>query len=264
MKVQDITPPEGFEWRTWVDRWDRMQARYLVRRAERFATIVRIVRATQGPVARILDLGCGPGTLMQALLDAFPQAWVCGIDFDPMVLYLAEKRLARYGERAQLVVADFREDSWYERVRAPLDGVVSATALQWLLPEQLEAVYHQLAQMLRPGGLFLNADHVGSEQPSIQGAWEEHRAEMRTQEGNAAADDWDEFWAAYADALGLDVRQVHQRIVGDWEGGVEEGLPLSWHLDALRQRGFGAVDCFWRCDCDAIYGGVRDSRGALE
>ena len=57
-------------WREWVARWDRMQARYLVGRAERFAVIARLVRETQGPAPRIVDLGCGPGSLSAALLDA--------------------------------------------------------------------------------------------------------------------------------------------------------------------------------------------------
>ena len=38
--------------------------------------------------------------------------------------------------------------------------------------------------------------------------------------------------------------------------GVEEGLPLAWHFDKLTESGFSSVDCFWRCDCDAIYGGI--------
>lgn len=38
---------------------------------------------------------------------------------------------------------------------------------------------------------------------------------------------------------------------------VEEGLPLAWHLDTVREHGFAHVDCFWRSDRDAIYGGIR-------
>jgi hypothetical protein len=34
-------------------------------------------------------------------------------------------------------------------------------------------------------------------------------------------------------------------------------LPLWWRLDALREAGFEGADCFWRLDCDAIYGGIR-------
>lgn len=255
----EIEPPEGFDWLYWVGRWDRMQERYLVRRGERFETVVRLVQDTQGPAPQILDLGCGPGSLMQALLGAFPGAEIVGIDFDPTILLLARERLAPYGARAGLHLADLRDGSWPEAVAGPLDAVVSATALHWLTADQLATLYRQIAQLLRPGGLFVNADHVGSDCAPVQKGWARHRQEMRDLEGNTGADDWDEFWAAYAQALGLDVDEIHERMLGGWEGGIEDGLPLAWQLDTLRALGFHSVDCFWRCDCDAIYGGIWGS-----
>lgn len=60
-----------------------MQERYLVERAERFETIVRLIRETQHSLEAVLDLGCGTGSLMSSVLEAFPEASVTGIDFDP-------------------------------------------------------------------------------------------------------------------------------------------------------------------------------------
>jgi SAM-dependent methyltransferase len=155
--------------------------------------------------------------------------------------------------RAHLIQADLRDPSWAEGIPLPLDAVLSATALHWLLPEPLTALYRQVARMLRPGGLLLNADHVGSEYPPLQGAWERHRETMRKREDHGDADDWDGWWAAYSQALGLE--RGPQEPIDGWEGGIEDGLPLAWHLDRLRECGFCSVDCFWRSDCDAIYGG---------
>ena len=78
--------PDGIQWQHWVERWDRMQERYLVRRAERIELLVNLVRRTVSPVRRILDLGCGTGSLMQPFLEAFPDAVVYGIDFDSVLL----------------------------------------------------------------------------------------------------------------------------------------------------------------------------------
>jgi len=255
--LKHFTPPADLDWRSWVDRWDRMQERYLVKRAERFDTIIRMIRATQRKVENVVDLGCGTGSLMFALLDALPEARVVGVDFDPIVLWLAKARLARFGERASLVTADLRDPSWTNVVHSPVDAVVSATAIHWLTLEQLTALYGQLAEVIRPGGIFLSADHVGSDSPEIQRAWEDHRQEMRAQEADSRSDDWKGFWAAYMEALGLEARETRERVIGGWEGGVEDGLPLAWHLDRLREHGFAHVDCFWRSDCDAVYGGIR-------
>lgn len=257
MSTEDNPAPESFDWQHWVNRWERMQERYLVGRAARFEIMTRLVRETQASVTRVVNLGCGPGSLMIQMLTSFPHAQVCGIDFDPTILVLARARLDQYGDRAQLILADLRDASWPQSIPAPVDAVVSATALHWLVPDQLARVYHQVAQILRPGGILLNADHVGSPSPEIQQAWVRHREELRAREDTSSGDDWDGFWKAYAEALNVDVQEAHQRIVGGWEGGVEDGLPLAWHLDRLRESGFWAVDCFWRCDCDAIYGGIR-------
>ncbi len=253
----DINKPPSLDWQSWVDRWDRMQERYLVNRPERFEVISRLIRRTQQTVTKVVDLGCGTGSLMLGVLDVFPNAEVLGVDFDPSLLWLARARLERFGSRSRTELLDLRNPSWTHSITGPVDAVISATALHWLSPAQLASAYHGIAQILRSGGIFLNADHVGSDSPEVQREWECHRAEMLKQEGKDQSDDWEGFWAEYSKALKLDAREIHQRVIGGWEGGVEEGLPLSWHFDRLRENGFVHVDCFWRCDCDAIYGGIR-------
>ena len=251
-----IALPPGFDWQHWITRWERMQERYVVGRDERFAVMMRMIRATQPAALRVLDLGCGPGSLTLRVLEAFPDAQVVGIDFDPTLLALARAQLARFGNRVKLVRADLRDSSWAESVAAPFDVVVSATALHWLAAEQLAGVYRRVGQVVRPGGIFLNADHVGSDSAPIQKAWEKHRDEMLAQGANTAADDWSGFWKAYGQVLSVDIEEIHQRMARDQEG-VEQGMPLAWHFHELKASGFRHVDCFWRSDGDAIYGGIR-------
>ncbi len=248
--------PADINWQHWVQRWDRMQERYLLKRPERFAIITQMIGSTQRAVGLVLDLGCGTGSLMLQILENFPKANVFGIDFDPTLLPLAKQRLERFGERAKLILADLREDSWSRLVPHSMDAVISATALHWFKPQQLACLYQQIAGVLRPGGIFLNADHVGSDHPLIQKIWQKRREKMHAEQANEQADSWESFWKDYTKALGTNAREINMRVIGQWEGGVEEGLPLSWHFDELRESGFHSVDCFWRCDCDAIYGGI--------
>jgi SAM-dependent methyltransferase len=251
-----IAVPQGFNHGQWIDRWDRMQRGYLVRREERFAVMVELVRAVVPTPGAVLDLGCGSGSVTLRLADAFPQASIVGIDFDPAMLVLARARLAGLGGRVQLLCRDLRRDDWTDGLPESIDAAVSATAMHWFNPQQLAGLYKQMAGVMRRGGIFLNADHVASDESAIQKAWEQRRRQMRAEQADPGADDWTGFWAGYADALGIDIRKLQKRIwtPSDW---VEPGMPLAWHFDRLREAGFTSVDCFWRCDCDAIYGGIR-------
>jgi trans-aconitate methyltransferase len=253
--------PEGFDWQSWVSRWEKMQGRYLVKRNERFDIIVQMIRDTQDNVTSIIDLGCGPGSVMLRLLQAFPEAHVTGIDMDPTILPLARKRLGDFRNRAHFVQADLRDCILMDIVPHPVDAVVSATAFHWLNEQQIKDLYEQISTVLRPGGIFLNADHAASTSSLIQKSWETNREEMRKKERDPDAEEWDTFMDSYLGELGPDARDVRERALGSIEG-IEEGLPLVWHFDQLRACGFSFVDCFWRCDCDAIYGGVISGEGS--
>jgi SAM-dependent methyltransferase len=253
----NLKVPDDLDHAEWIARWDRMQEYYLVARSERLKHLAWLVAATQPPTASVVDVGCGTGSVTAAVLRALPDSRAVGVDLDPAMLVLAEARLKAFGDRVRLVQADLREPAWMEAVEAPVDAVLSATTLHWLGPEQLRELYRQLADLLRPGGLFANADHVGSDSPVLQQSWEQRREEVRATSRPDDAEDWYAFWRAYGRALGIgDVEAYRQALIGEWTG-VEAGMPLSWHLDVLRESGFCVVDCFWRCDCDAIYGALR-------
>jgi SAM-dependent methyltransferase len=249
--------PTGIDWKYWVDRWDRMQERYLIRRSDRFECMMRVIRATQEEVHRILDLGTGTGSLTVCALESFPEAEVYGVDMDPTLLPLVMERTRPFVDRVHLVRADFREPDWMREVPDGFDAVVSATSLHWLGPEQVKDLYRQIASLMAAGGVFLNADHVGSRHAGIQEDWEEHREKMRRVRPQTG-DEWKQFWNAYLEALGEGAREEREKALGEWNG-VEEGMPLEWHFDELRAAGFSEVDCFWRCDCDAVYGGILAS-----
>ncbi|MHC4640011.1 MAG: class I SAM-dependent methyltransferase [Planctomycetota bacterium] len=252
----EIKFPPDIDWHSWIERWDKMQDRYVLRRKERFDLMVRLIAYTQQTVSRILDIGCGTGSLMLTILERFPEAQVYGIDFDPTLLALAGKRLTKFGTRAHLVQTDLREKSWLELVPAPIDAAISATALHWFNPQQLAGFYSRLGRLLRPGGIFLNADHVRSSNSNVQKEWEQSREQMCTRQADPDADDWDGFWNAYGKTLKIDIEQFRSKFTGPWEGS-EQGMSLEWHFEKLKASGFEALDCFWRLDCDAIYGGIR-------
>ncbi|MHC4281122.1 MAG: hypothetical protein ACYSUJ_13345, partial [Planctomycetota bacterium] len=70
--IKQIKLPEGFDWQTWINRWDLMQQRYLVKRTESFKVMTYLLQESQETVVQIVDLGCGTGSLILEMLEAFP------------------------------------------------------------------------------------------------------------------------------------------------------------------------------------------------
>src|SRR6202162_3130499 len=148
------------DYSNWLARWDAQQQRHIPDREERFTAMVDAVAAFAGPEPKVLDLGCGPGSLSARLLDRIPGARVVAIDADPGLLAIGRGAL---GDRHQLqfLDADLRGD-WVSALPSagPYDAAVSTTALHWLGLEQLVRLYGTLAGVLRPGAVFLAGDRV--------------------------------------------------------------------------------------------------------
>jgi ubiquinone/menaquinone biosynthesis C-methylase UbiE len=237
----------------WVSRWDSMQEVYNPDRRRRLRTLVEVVRAKHDAPQLVLDVGCGTGSVMAELLDAFPSARAVGIDLDFTLLDIARSRLGRFGDRAELVEADLRGQGWTSRCPTEADAVLSATALHWFTSSQLERLYRQFHRLLKKGGVFLNADHVGCEDPQIQEAWDRPRTAADPTNGTTA---WQSFWDELLADRSPEERERRVQILGPWVG-VEQGLPLEWHFLQLKKAGFCIVDCFYRLGGDAVYGGVK-------
>ena len=256
-EADGLTLPKGFDADAWIDRWNTMQQRYISERPRRLALMASLVATHRPGARRVLDLGCGPGSLAEEVLLRLPSATVVGVDLDPTLLALARARAGRWQGRLQIVTADLRRGDWLDAIGGPFDAAVSATALHWLSGDQLEDLYLRLAGVLHDGGLFLNSDHVAAAEPA-----EQHRRETarRTVIAAGKGDDWRGFWNALAAALKVDLQALYEKTFGPW-GGIEEGLPLTWHFESLRRAGFEQCDCFWRDDVDAIYGARRKAAG---
>jgi SAM-dependent methyltransferase len=67
---------------------------------------VDTVGSYQSP--RVLDVGCGSGRIAELVLDAGAGHYV-GIDFAEEMLALARARLARFGDRVELIEGDFTQ-----------------------------------------------------------------------------------------------------------------------------------------------------------
>jgi SAM-dependent methyltransferase len=143
----------------WRRSWDAQQSYYLPEREARFSAMLDWLEQLVGRKPRCLDLGCGPGAVSERLLGRFPGARAVGVDYDPVLLRIGETGLGTVGGRMTWIDADLRRKGWRRRLPAGrYDAALSSTALHWLTGPQLTRLYRDLARVLRPGGVFLNAD----------------------------------------------------------------------------------------------------------
>lgn len=243
----------------WVERWDRQQEYYMPDREERFTALIDAVEAGTGrPDPLVLDLGCGPGSLGIRLLDRLPKADVVGADADPVTLALGN---AVYADRITFVAADLRTPEWAARLdldRQP-DAVTSTTALHWLPPQDLRAVYADIAELLRPGGLFLNGDHFRDESPvlaRLERAIPELEYSRRFPDGHD--EKWRDWWSAVAEDPDLGPLVAERSALFPAAGhSVPESALVGTHVSALRDAGFAEVGTLWQRGDSRLLCGVR-------
>ncbi|KRV47156.1 methyltransferase [Wenjunlia vitaminophila] len=254
-----MVDPQG--WASWQRSWDRQQEWYLPDREERFRVMLDMVQALVGTSPTVLDLACGTGSITDRLLRRFPHATSTGLDLDPALLTIARGTFA--GEpRARFVTADLRDPDWTAALpHRRFDAVLTATALHWLTGDELATLYRQVATVVRPGGVVMNADHMPDPStPLINEAERAHRHAERERQRAAGTLDWAGWWesAAADERLAPHVARRFE-IFGSHADG--EPHPVTWHLARLREAGFGEARAVWCSVTDALVLGLRSGAG---
>jgi SAM-dependent methyltransferase len=234
------------DWKGWLARWDAQQQRHIPDREERFDAIVDAVAAFAGGAPRVLDLGCGPGSLSARILERLPDATVVAIDTDPVLLGIGRGAFAD-NDHLRFIDTDLRSD-WVSSLPdpGPYDAAVSTTALHWLGLEHLLRLYRTLGGVLRPGAVFLDGDRLDfdHDQAAIAaGARDVRPAWPDAPEG---AEDYDAWWsAAVAEpSLAAEVaeraRRAHDHPHGD------NAHSYEFHRAALFAAGFAEAGTIWQ------------------
>jgi SAM-dependent methyltransferase len=239
--------------RAWIDRWDAQQQNYLPDREDRFTAMMDVVQEAAGrPDPLVLDLGCGPGSLAVRLLSRLPQATVVAIDADPVLLGLGRAAWADL-PGLRFADADLREPGWPQTLglhRQP-DVAASTTALHWLTPAALAALYQELASLLRPAGLVLNGDHLSEDAETAPTLARLGRVLIEREEQRRQPDGQAETWAGWWDAA-----RAEPGLAGAVDARLRLGLDsehhgapagrLSVHLASLRSAGFAEIGTLWQ------------------
>jgi ubiquinone/menaquinone biosynthesis C-methylase UbiE len=98
---------------------------------------------------RILDFGCGTGTLMLMIKRAGPGCDVYGIDIDPDVLVIAEKKAHHDEVNIHLILYDGVTLPFADRT---FDKIVSSLVVHHLSRDDKPRLFGELYRVLKKGG----------------------------------------------------------------------------------------------------------------
>jgi tRNA (cmo5U34)-methyltransferase len=183
-----------------------------------------------GPVARVLDVGAGTGLMAAAVADAYPDARFELLDGSVEMLAEAQERLGQRVTRVHV------QDMAASLPDGPFDAVVSALAIHHLEDDQKRVLFGRVHDLLRPGGVFVNAEQVAAPTPELADLYRKAWAQMCRDLGASDAE--------IADAL---ERRRHDRCAD-----VES--QLAW----LRECGFSTADCIYKYWEDAVIVAVKE------
>ena len=193
-------------------------------------------------VGRFLDLGAGAGPFAELIMCAHPDSTGVLVDFSAPMIAAAGERLAPYAGRWEYVTGDLSRPAWTAALPAGrYEAVVSAFCIHHLPDERKRALYREACDVLEPGGLFLNWEHVAARGLG-DGMLEEWMVEslLAAERGRPEPRPDDEVLSEYFDSAEADIL-AHPQDQCDW----------------LREAGLTDVDVFFQIPEIAVFGGVK-------
>jgi SAM-dependent methyltransferase len=168
------------------------------------------------------------------------------------MLAAAAKRLANYGN-VMLVEADYGQQGWeatlpdlrgFRKTSEVFDVIVSGYSIHHQPDVRKRELYAELFKLLRPGGIFINIEHVVSHSDWGKGVF----AEMFID-------------ALYAYHQQNGKSQSRAEVAYDFYNRPDKEAnilaPVETQCDWLRQISFERVDCYQKLFELAVFGGVK-------
>jgi tRNA (cmo5U34)-methyltransferase len=172
-------------------------------------------------VERILDLGTGDGRLLALLKTDRPKTQSIAIDFSPTMLEAARTRFVN-DQTVQIIAHNLDEAL---PSLGKFDAIVSSFAIHHVVHERKRSLYAEVFDLLEPGGIFCNLEHVASPNAKLH---EQFRV-----------------------AIGISEQP---------DDPSNKLLDVETQLEWLRELGFEDVDCYWKWLELALLIGIKPNR----
>jgi SAM-dependent methyltransferase len=208
--------------------------------------MMRLIEAGGRPLRSFLDLGSGDGVLAATILARYPKARGVLVDFSPDMLAAAKARFARRDGKLEFALLDYGAAKWIESVRrfSPFDTIVSGYSIHHQPDRRKRKLFAELFDLLRPGGTFVNVEHVSS--PTLWLEWVQ-----------------DDLFIDSLDAFGRQngSRKSRAQIAREYHRRPDKAAnilaPVERQCDWLKKIGFQDVDCYFKIFELAVFGGRK-------
>ncbi len=169
-------------------------------------------------IGRFLDIGAGGGRLLSLVKSVYPFAQCVALDFSPTMLEVLRKDFG--DEPGMTIIAHDLAQKLPEL--GSFEAAVSSFAIHHVSHDRKRSLYREIFALLKPGGMFLNLEHVASPNASLH--------------------------ERFLTAIGNTTKT---------EDPSNKLLDFEVQLDWLRQIGFVDVDCHWKWRELALLAGAK-------
>jgi tRNA (cmo5U34)-methyltransferase len=214
--------------------------------AEQLDVMLRVIHAARPDLENFLDIGCGDGILGRAILAEYPSARGVLLDFSEPMIDAAREKMAHQAAQLTFLVEDYGSSAWLDAVRpyAPFDAAVSGFSIHHQPDSRKREIYQEIYDLLKPGGVFLNLEHVAPASAWVEDMFDELFIDVQF---------------AYNQARGI--RQTREEAAAEFHNRPHKEAnilaPMELQCQWLREIGYQHVDCYLKIYELALFGGVR-------
>lgn len=181
---------------------------------------------------RVIDLGCGTGTIAKAISEKFPNSTMVCLDMASNMIEMAKLKLASH-KNTRFIVGDFSQTDFSEK----FDVVVSSLALHHLEHDEDKIrFYTRIYDSLTESGQFINADVVLASTDYHQ------HVNMKR-------------WIEYIHRT-VPMDEIQHKWIPSYQS-EDKPAKLIDQLKWLEHIGFRSVDVIWKYYNFSVYGGIK-------
>lgn len=185
---------------------------------------------TEDTQISVIDLGCGTGTISQAVQKKYTKAKFTLVDVAENMLRIAESKLIGNQRYTHADFNSFEFDQQY-------DVIVSSLALHHLETNtDKQLFYNKIYRALKTGGIFINADVVEAKSQTLQTTFIEE-------------------WVKYMNRS-VDMSEIEEKWLPNYYA-EDKPIPMMDHLDMLKNSGFKNIDIIWKYYGFSVYKGEK-------